>query len=697
MWDKIRKNNYKIILILVILAAFFLRFTGTKPGFHPFHNDEGTIRSEAVRFIKNNSFEPYHLEYPAMANYINFFAYKLIFIPSGWAKYFVLNLNKILDGYIKFPLGKDVYNRIFQLEILGQQDRNVLFWERWVTAFFGVGVVLASYFVAKKLFGKTVGLISAVLVCVNYRQVLNSHFGLPDIYNAFFLLLSFWAVLRLRERTNFSRSLLCGIFIGFYLSTKYQFYPLMVLFLVYIEQALKRHNLKEKMTALINPYFVAVPIISLLVFLFLNPYLLINLEVAASQLPYVALKYGAGTMRFMNYPYWYLFEIGIGKITSLFVLIGISLGIIKEKRKTVLLLSIIIPFFCFFTFYSIGGVYTRNFVTITPLLLILAAYAVSKIASFKPRIFFIPLICAVLALLVWENLSNSLILIKEYTKPWNFELMAEWIKKEIPKGSIIAGHSSVPVPNNMVRITYDRWPWRYYSMAEFQEVGADYAIASLAWISADFYGWLGSEHWNKPVEEMKRSYTALTIDELTDFGIYQTIKPWQAPEGNFVVAKVPYYTLLAKEKINTFSFDKTRSLFDWKSEPVEVKGWSGFDIEYRIKMDSCEPNYKDGIITIKFFPNKDDALKDQNRFGVRLSARDDKPGKWVDKKFLGKVPQGSVYAVLSFMTYNPKAATYFLEKIDLYKADVFEDLKGIKVAKIKIDDNILFPNSHGNL
>jgi len=698
MWNKIKKHKYEAILVVVLLAAIFLRFTGIKPGFHPFHNDEGTIRSEAIRFIKNNNFEPYHLEYPALPNYINYFAYKLIFIPLGWIKYFALNSNKILDGLITFPLGKDVYNRIFQLEILGYQDKNVLFWERWVTAFFGVGVVLASYLVGKKLFGKTVGLISAILVCVNYRQVLNSHFGLPDIYNAFFFLLSFWAVLFLREKVNFWRSFLCGVFLGFYLSTKYQIFSFVTLLFVYFEQSLRNYKLKDKISSLFNPYFIVVPIISLLVFLFLNLYLFINLETAVSQLSYLSLKNRAGIMQLMYYPYSYLFKIGIGRVTSFLIIAGILLGFLEERWKLVLLLSAIVPFFYFFTFFSSGGVYTRNFVSVIPFLLILAAYAISKIASFKPRKIFTSAAYIVLAVLVWENLANSLIVVKEYSKPWNFELIADWIKKEIPKGSTIAGHSSVPVPGDMVRITYDRWPWLYFSLEEFQEVGAQYAIANFDQIDSDFYWWMGPlENWNKPVAVMRQSYTALTIDELTDFGVHQEINPWQAPESNFVVAKVPYYSLVSREKVETFSYDKNQPLSTWKSEPIKVEGWSGFDIEYLMKMDPHEPNYKDGLIFIKFYLDKEGALKGENHLAVRLSARDDKPGKWVNKNLLGKVPQGSVYGVLGFMTSNPNAAVYFLDKVELYKAVVLEDLGGVKVRKIKIDENILFPNSHINL
>ena len=698
MGGKFKANIYTISLIVILIVAAILRFIGTNPGYHQFHPDENTIYSTAVDFIKNKNFEPYRYEYPALTNLINYTFYKFFFIPLGWIKFLALNFSKILDGQIKFPLGADVYNRVFQLEILGAQDKNPLFWGRYITAFFGVGVVWASYLVGKKLFGKYVGLISAFLVGINYRQVLNSHFGLPDIYNAFFFLLSFWSILHLREKVNFRRSLLCGVSLGLYLSTKYQFFPFIAFFLVYLEQALKKHNLREKMSALINPSYIVVPIISLLVFLILNPYLFINLKVAVDQISYAALKYGAGTMRFIRYPYWYLFNIGIGKITSFLIIAGILLGLFKERWKLVLLMSVIIPFFSFLTYLTSGGFYTRNFVSITPFLLIFAAYTTWWIGNHKPRIFFLFLSLAILGIALWENLSNSLIVLKEYTKPWNRQLIETWIIKNIPEGTKIAAHSSVPLPDNRIRITFDRWPWPYYSLAEFQEAGASYAIANLDWMDSDFYWWMrSSTYWGKPVAVMKKSYTALTIDELTDFGLYQETNPWQAPESNFIVAKVPGYTLISQEKIKVFNFKNDQPLTHWESEPIEIGQWQGFDIEYRMRMESRKEDYKDGVIFIKFYSNIQNALKSEDHIAVRLSKREDKSEIWDSNKLIGKVPQGAEYATLGFLVTDINAATYFLDKIKLYKAVVLEDLGGVKVRKIKIDENILFPNSHGNL
>src|SRR3989339_250613 len=170
-----KQNITKIILILIILISFLLRFVGARSGYPPYHSDEGIGYSAATSMVKNNNYDPLRYDYPSLVPLINVGIYKSVFIPFYWVKFYILNFEKIIDGMIKLPIKGDEYKRIFQLDILGNREINTLFWSRYITAFFGVGVSLLTYFLAKKIFSKEVGLISMYLVAVNFRQVLNSH------------------------------------------------------------------------------------------------------------------------------------------------------------------------------------------------------------------------------------------------------------------------------------------------------------------------------------------------------------------------------------------------------------------------------------------------------------------------------------------------------------------------------------------
>lgn len=734
MLKKIKRNKLSFLIIAILIFATLLRFVGTKPGYHPNHSDETTIYSTALDFIKNKNFEPYRYEYPSLTNLVNYAAYKIFFIPLGWLNFLATNYDKILDGQIRFPLGKDVYNRTFQLEILGAQDVNILFWSRWVTALFGVGVVWASYLVGKKLFNKYVGLLSAFLVCINYRQVLNSHLGLPDIYNAFFFLLSFWAILHLREKLNLRRSLICGIILGLYLSTKYQFFPFSALFLVYLEKSWQQHGFKAKITFLFNRYFILIPLVSIFVFLLLNPYLFINLETALSQLAYASLKYGKGSMKLLIYSYSYLFKIGIGNVTSFVVIIGILLSLIKDKWKSMLLLSMVVPYFFFFTFYTSGGFYTRNFVSITPLILMFAGYAVYQVVNFKPRVVFIFLTLAIFSLASFENLKNSVIAVEAYTHPWNRVVLKDWIANNIPEGKKIAAHSSVAIPDEKyVRLTYDIYPT--FSLDEFQEMGADYAITSFDWATVDFYGWMKQTNtldtWNKPKETLEKTFPAMAVEELTPFVVHSLIKPWQSPELDFMVAKIPNFLAVEKkiEKIYKFKNGpdgwtkegrlvendpqlewKTESLnineggsastvLRWESEPIDVFGWNGFEIDYEIKTDAASAaslERREGFIFVSTYGSLEDAKNDNNKLSVRLGARNNIFNQWTEKKLIGGLPTNVKFLRIGFQTYNSVIGRVSLKNVKVYNAKVeVGNIEGTK--KIDIEENILFPVSHGNL
>ena len=731
MIKKIKINKYSVLLIVILVAATFLRFVGTKPGYHPNHSDETTIYSTALDFIKHNNFKPYRYEYPALTNLINYFFDKYFFIPLGWLKFLTLNFNKILDGQIKFPLGKDIYDKVFQLQILGAQDVNILFWSRWVTALFGVGVVWASYLVGKKLFGKSTGLISAFLVGINYRQVLNSHFGLPDIYNAFFFLLSFWTILHLREKVNIWRSLLCGIVLGLYLSTKCQFFPFIALFLVYIEKSWQKENLKAKIAFLFNRYFLMIPLVSLLVFLLLNPYLFINLETALSQLAYASLKYGVGSMKLLLYSYSYLFKIGIGKVTSFVLIFGIFLSLVKDRWKSILLLSMIVPYFYFFTFYTSGGFYTRNFVSVIPLLLIYAAYAIYQLASFKPRIIFILLTLAIFSLASFENLKNSTTVVSAYTQPWNRVIINDWIVNNIPEGKKIAAHSSVPLPDYIYeRLPYDMYP--AFSLDEFQEMGADYAITSFDWATVDFYGWMRETNtikfWNKPIAILEQTFPAMAVEEMTSYVTYSIINPWQAPDLDFMVVKVPFYSVIEKKIEKTYKFEngpegwtkegslwygdtqlewKDRSLaineggsasqiLHWESEPIDVMGWNSFEIDYEIKTDAISTERRDGFIFVAAYGSFEDAKSDKNRISIRLGARNNIFNHWVEKSLIGNLSTKAKFIRIGLQAYNSVIGMVSLRNVEVYNAKVkVSNIEGTK--HIDLDENIAFPVSHGNL
>lgn len=724
------KKIVKLWLIIIIILAASLRFIGIKPGFPPYHSDEGISYSAAVSMIKNGNIDPLRYDYPAVVPLVNAAVFKSVFIPLYWLKFYVTHLDQIIAGLIKLPLSEESSTKIFQLKILGERERNALFWGRYVTALFGIGVVWLTFLVAAKLYNQKVALFAAALVAINFRQVLNSHFGLPDIYNAFFLLLSFLTTLNLWLKPSRRNYLLAAILAGISFSTKYQVFALLPLLTVHLDLTLRCPTWKKKIIYFFRPEILVIPLIIGFTFVLINPYHLLKLPTTLKQVHDVSLKYGVGQMSFYLYPYSYLYHIGIGIVTSYLVLIGFILGVGESMKKTLVILSVIIPFFFVTTYYSTGGFYTRNFVTVIPFLLIFAGFALSKLLVFKKNKLNLLIFLIVLILATRENLINSVVVAQEYTKPWNYAILFSWIEKNIPNDSKIAAHSSVPLPDYVVT----RLPYEFeedFSMDEFAERGADYVITNLDWTTNQFYGWMKQagaplQYWDKPVDNLEQTYPALAVRELSQHSLYWVLNPWQAPDSDFIVAKIPKYKVSNQKETLSFNFRNNNmgwstkgslnkdiklsvtedglsvggeavgeDIIRWESTPIKLDNISGFLIKSSIIAQS-EDDSKNAYLTVNFYGNEKDAANSLNKIAVRMSKRLQGSGEH-QLGLIGIVPQNSNYLTISFRNYNAARSEVSLASLQFYSADIKVDYGDVRVDPVNLDTNILFPNSHGNL
>lgn len=675
----------KVILISIILLAAALRLIGLYPGYHANHADEVNIYSSAVTMIKEGNFAPYRYEYPPLPDYINLVVYRTIFIPIGWYRFYISNLSKILDGTMSINPDPLQYNQWFQLYILGDREINVLFWTRTVTAIFGIGIVILIYKITKSLYGFKAALIAAFLVAINYRQVLNSHFGLPDIYNAFFLCLSLYFALKLWKNPNYKNYIVAGIASGISFSIKYQFFACFPILFVHLYFVLEEKSLKSKVIKLFDPAFLSAAIVNLVVFLFFNPYLFINFELAKDQLTYLALKYRVGKNFLDTYPIWYLYNYGIGRLTSVFVLLGIPFLFFKRIKKGLLIFSIVLPFFYTTVYATGGGFYVRNFVTITPFLLIAPAVLISFLLSNKKhfiRYITISAAVVILCFLFVENFSKDIVVISNYTKPWNDQVIKDWIINNIPKGSRVSAHSSVPLPDDIVRLPFDFGT--SFSIEDFIKDKSDFAVINTEWITNEFYYWMSSRTngWvKKPIVDLESMYDAMTAEEMSEYSIYSLIKPALAPEAGFVVVKVPKF-----EVKNVKQIEKVQEISDrsWTSDPIEITQLNGITINGETV---------NGYLYANFYENKNDSTDVTKRIATRVSSRE--MGKSLSKEeIITEIPKNAKWMVVGFNTYSVN--NFKATNIIINSANVKADFGGFKISSRQIDKDVLFPNSLGN-
>ncbi len=727
-------------LVAILLLAIFLRFDGSRPGYNLFHSDEPFIYGNAVEMFLASSIKPDRFDYPATTAIINTFFYRIIFVPLNLGSYYIQHISEIREHSLHFRMSSTEFDHFFKTKILGEREANAIYWSRDITGLFGIGVVLIIYLVAKRLFTKKVGLIASLLTAVNYRQVLNSHLALPDIYNAFFLLLALYTALNLLTNRTTKNFVVAGITAGLSFSIKYQIFSFIPLLLICLFNAFEKRAWSDKFKTFFDWRVLFMPLIGIIVFAIFNPYFFKDWQTAHQQLSYLAIKYRTGKDFLDFYPLSYLYYIGIGQLTSLLVLFGLGIGFYKHLKKTLIVLSLIIPFFFVTIFYTGGGFYTRNFVTITPLLLLFASVGLVQISSIWKTKINIILVGLLLLGLTYENIAKDLILDQEYNKPWNNQLINDFIKNDIPNGSVIAAGSLISIPDSDQKLQYDYN--NLFSVDEFRDAGATYAVTNLEAINDRFYWWMTQstkislKFWNKPVNILENTYPAMTIRELQSSAIFEAIKPWMAPDTTYIAAKVPRYSSdllgspidfsfnkdtdgwtqsgklwygdtnlglgndsLSIQKVNTISSPN----LGWQSPIVDVTDWPGFTINYTIETSSSNSQAKDGIVVAQFYLNKDDALNSVNRIGVRLSSRNNKLNSWVNKQLVGLVPSVAKFMTIKFIAYptysvDPDGySNIYLKNITIYKSKTAVNYNGWKVTPVNLSSDDLFYFSQSNL
>lgn len=733
------------IIILIILVASLLRFIGTNPGYNRYHNDEPIIYGTAIDMVRNNSLDPVRFDYPGGPIYINYFAFKFVFIPFRWGVYYTTHVLQILDGTVHIPISALEKDRIFNTFILGGRDFYPLFWGRYVVSFFGVGNVFLLYVLGKKLFSKNVGLIAALLLAINFRQILNSHIDLPDIYNSFFLLLSFITAVSLWKKPILKNYFFAGAAFGLSFSMKYQFFGVLPIMLAHTYTSFESRKFLKTFFNL-NVLFAVFT--SILVFMIFNPYFFVRFELARFWIESVSARYGVGVNTLSIYPISYLYHYDYGAVESFVILAGLILGILKYFRKSILLLAAIFPFMASLLYFSRGGFYVRNFVTITPLFLLFAALFISSVYQFiKKRtggVFSALILIIILVFVGFVPARNSIIHTYYYTKPWGYQVLSDWLYKNLPPNSIVAANPFDPPTGSPPLRKTEFELSGSYSLAEHRDDGADYALSNSDWTANAFFFWMSygfsdlKRFWNKPIDILRNTFFGLAIEEHFRYRIFAATKVWQSPDEALVLAKIPVWPKVKFNNLVSFRFDK--DMEGWTTMDKEIDGGADYIYDsknghgsegsivylplgskYSIvraasKPIGVTPGY---LYKVTGFLKSEEVLDSRNRNGFlrvdfysantglqnvgivsSISSRLYGTGDWMQKEVVERAPDGAKYMTVSFQMSGSTTGKIWLDDVNVYVSDTRVDditSKAPYDSSKKIDLDLLYTNSHANL
>ncbi|EKD90404.1 MAG: hypothetical protein ACD_31C00005G0030 [uncultured bacterium] len=730
--------NNKLLVIILILAGF-LRVLGIYPGYHPYHSDEGMSYAAAINMIKTLSLDPGRYDYP-------------IIIPLIHAIIYILILPFILIfSFIFSPDTLPSFKNILELPerfLVVNQQTIVLFWGRLITAFFGIGIVYLIYRLSINCFNdKKIALGAAFLTAVNYRQVLNSHLALPDIYNAFMLLLSLAFIWNLYKNDSIKNYFLAILFSVLSFFTKFQIFVFIPLTLMTIILSYKSSNIFQY---LIQKKIIQIVLICLLVITLLHLYFFIHWEEFRSITSYVYLKYTFGLNRLNYYSVSYLYHVGIGPIIAIFSVLGMVLGLIKSFLPSFILLSASLPFLYLFLYYSGAGFYTRNFITVTPIVLIFAAFFIVKILNFiyKKNNLTKNLILGLIFLLIsYSNFYNSYVLSYNYLKPWGFEMARNFAKANIPEGSEILSHPWDAYPRDK---NFEVTPFEsnnIFTINELMDEGIEYAFINLDWLSIKSNWWINRDpptflgFWEKPILLLKNTNSSAISQELASYTIGAFVKDWQAPEMNIVVIKVPKkISVRNKEIIKEFRFDNEEELNRWyladsdinPSGKLEFAKEEGYVSDGSLKLDNRVGLFQSKRATSELIEIKSNRayviegliksqvpIEKKSRDGMfRVDFYDKNPGKIttqtshiyssVSSRYFGEGWKKIEFVVIP--PDNAKFMTINLEQIGNAEFLFFDDItvsesteefdnprKKPPYIDYQIPDDILFPYSQGGL
>lgn len=712
------------IIGLIFIAGLLFRVWGVYPGYPYYHPDEGQVYSRALLIMQGRESDFSFFGYPSLVPLIHAFFYLVFFLPVTFIASFILHSDRFLE------LSTDSFLKIFVFN----GEMNVMYWGRFTNALLGATSILIIYIVGKKYFNTFVGLTAAFFLAFNYRHVLASHLALVDVPNDFFLLLVLLATYPLIAKITAKNSMLVGIAIGLFFSVKLSPFGLVAPGIVFIRNL---NNFKKIVFwRNIFIFFCSVIITVGIV----NIFLIMHFDKIFHIFEITQARYGAGIIEFLIFPYIYLFNTGITPLISILALIGVIWSFKNHPLKSlVLLLPVLLTFFSL-TIYSGGGIYVRNFVTIIPIILIMAGcgcYFLYNICLklFKSRALVLT-ICIIL-IAVLTSIYNSFILISNYSEKWNYLQVKDYIGQEFSNKKVMGTmwflNSFFQDKPTVGKLDYDIN--KAFSLPELQEMEVDVLIADTDYNESHFVWWMarGKDllYFKTPYDVLYTSFAGASLKELLAIRDVEFTKPWQAYESNFFIINIP------KEEAD---FEKTivyQEGFDsqdvWKSggflkKTASVSGImrnsvdcsaaclvidkkeirQGF-VNFTSQIIGVDPGYRyhltgevklagegpedsrDGVFKVNLYKTEDEARSGLSTDLVFVSARGTGiRDKWEKKEIVFDVPLGYRYMTIQAQAdFKSKNKTFF-DNIVLFKS---ENAYNINVKRKPINESIIFKNS----
>jgi 4-amino-4-deoxy-L-arabinose transferase-like glycosyltransferase len=419
------KNIKKVnsVLLIIIIIAVVVRYWGIDFGLPNTRcrPDESTVVDVAFKF-GSGDLNPHLFKYPTFYMYILFCFY---------ACYFLFG---IINGR---------YSSISDLLVeFGFHPTNFYLIDRCFSAFLGTATVFITYKIAKQLFNKKTGIISALFLSLAYLHVRDSHFGVTDVPMTFLIMCSLLFIIKSYEDKTLKSFVIAGIFAGLATSTKYAGILLIVpISIVNFFNILDRKDKKIRlfldkqlllfMTALVFTFFLGTPFALFDFTKFISDFLL--------EMKHLNLGWGIILRRGWWHHLSFSLRFGLGWTLFFASLAGILILIKKDLRKTIILCSFPL------VYYALSGkgytVFLRYIIPVIPFLCITGAVFTvdvsNKIAGYFRSNLKNVITYLIMILIIMPSIYNIINFNRLLAKKDNRLIAKEWIDENIQGGSSI--------------------------------------------------------------------------------------------------------------------------------------------------------------------------------------------------------------------------------------------------------------------
>lgn len=713
----------RYLLITIFLIALFLRFLGVHPGFPANHPDEPTIYGSVKQLILHGKLKPVLYSYGGLLYELYSLVTILIFIPLSFLIFLFSHLKVILLEGIVGLLGSYRYSQLLT-------GSNFLYWARYLTAILGALSVVVVYLLGKKMFNKFVGLLAAFLLAINYRHVVSSVFVLADAPVSFFTLLSVLLSFNLVKNPSTRSYLLAGLGLALALSVKYFIYVIPVFFLCHIISVFSKKNttFNKKISSLtISKKLFLALFLFIVSFFVINPFILLDSRNFLIEYSYDSQRFGVTSpvSILLHYNYhrslvglYYLIRYGIGDLLSVAIIVGFIYSILRRFKNTLILSSVIIPFLIVFLVIAAPSS-ARYYTAIIPLLLLFPSYLIIDTLRFiKSKVLKVLLVVLIVLVLASSSIKNSFLTSLYFASPQNQTLATKWLEGNLPKESTVAVSAvELPLTKNIKEIDINPvGSTTLMAMEELKGNNAQWIVISSFYTSiANSQAWINSDL----VKEMffnddlfwkliNNTYISLALNDIGAYRVKEFVKPfWQSPERAIIIAKMPDFWQIRKDKLiadynfkslkDQESFSKI-SLAEAKPKAASVSSEIGYDDSNSLSLDTkdCQietqiysnyfstvsdkwysvvgyvkrvsnPIYKghrDGFLRLDFYSN------DNKRLRTYVSKLLGSDGNWQELTLAGFAPVDSKYARTSFQLDKCfPGEKYFIDDLQIFLSD----------------------------